>query len=115
MRPSIRPAPLILTATVLAAGCRKEDPRVTNLGVGIPKDSAMVVMELETAQRPSSWLVNGQYIETFEVRYPGVEGPRDSVSRKQITPLVLIDGKVAGWGWKFWDSVGQANGIPTGK
>lgn len=115
MRPSIRPALLLLTVAVFAVGCRKEDPRVQNLGVGISKDSAMIAMELPTTQRPSAWLVNGQYIETFEVRYPGVEGPRDSLSRKQITPLVLIGGKVAGWGWKYWDSVGQANGIPTAK
>lgn len=117
MRPSLRRSPILLALvlTIVAAGCRKEDPRVKQLGVGIPKDSAMKVMELTTAARPSSWLINGQFIETFEVRYPGVEGPRDSLSRKQLTPLVLIGGKVAGWGWKFWDSVGAANGIPTGR
>jgi hypothetical protein len=105
---------LIAAVSVIAlAGCQREDPRVKALSAGITKDSAMTVMEIPGSERPVSYLINGQFIETFVVRRTGVEGPRDSLSRSQTTPVVVIGGQVAGWGWKYWDSVGAANGIPV--
>jgi hypothetical protein len=108
-----RTARLALASTVLlmATGCAKDDPRVADLGVGIPKDSAMGVMGLPATDRGEAYLMNGQYIEAFVVRKPGVEGPRDSLSRRQFTPVVVVDGKVTGWSWKHWDSVAGQNGI----
>ena len=100
-----------LTLAVLAAGCTREDPRVKALGVGISKDSAFAVMELPSTERGEAYLMNGQYIEAFVVRKPGVEGPRDSLARKQMTPVIVVDGKVTGWGWPHWDSVAGANKI----
>ncbi len=96
---------------VLVSGCTKDDPRLQNLGVGISKDSVFAVMELPDTERGEAYLINGQYIEAFVVRLPGVEGPRDSLSRKQMTPVVVIGGTVTGWGWDHWDSVAGANGI----
>jgi hypothetical protein len=90
---------------LIASGCAKVDPRVKALGVGIPKDSALAVMELSPTDLGEAYLIDGQYIEAYVVRMPGVEGPRDSLSRDQLTPVVVIDGKVTGWGWAHWDSV----------
>jgi len=116
MRRSIISCTRIAAATaavLLLAGCQRDDPRVSDLAVGITRDSARTVMEIPGSERPVSYLINGQFIETFVVRRPGVEGPRDSLTRKQTTPVVIIGGQVAGWGWKFWDSVGAANSIPV--
>ena len=110
---SIRPSPLAVLAALSLAGCQREDPRLAGLGVGITRDSAKVVMEIPGAEFPLSYLINGQSIETFVVRRRGVEGPRDSLTRAQTTPVVLLGGQVAGWGWAFWDSVGAANNIPV--
>jgi len=104
---------LAAAALILVSACAKEDPRVQNLGVGISKDSAFAVMELPDTERGEAYLMNGQYIEAFVVRKQGVEGPRDSLSRKQMTPVVVIGGKVSGWGWDHWDSIAGANGIET--
>ncbi len=104
---------LAAAALILVSACAKEDPRVQNLGVGISKDSAFAVMELPDTERGEAYQMNGQYIEAFVVRKQGVEGPRDSLSRKQMTPVVVIGGKVTGWGWDHWDSVAGANGIET--
>lgn len=103
-----------LAITLLAAaGCQREDPRVKNLTAGISRDSAKVLMEIPGSELPYSYLIEGEFIETFVVRAPGVEGPRDSLTRKQTTPIVLIGGQLAGWGWAFWDSVGAAKNIPV--
>ena len=105
---------LVAAVSVLAlAGCQREDPRLKGLAQGITKDSAMAVMEIPGSERPLSYLINGKFIETFVVRRRGIEGPRDSLTRKQTTPVVMVGGQVAGWGWAFWDSVGAANNIPV--
>ena len=104
---------LVAAALLLVSACAKDDPRLQNLGVGISKDSAFAVMELPDTERGEAYLMNGQYIEAFVVRKQGVEGPRDSLRRKQMTPVVVIGGKVTGWGWDHWDSVAGANGIET--
>lgn len=111
--PSFRLSVLAALALLSLAGCQREDPRLEGLGVGITRDSAKVVMEIPGAEFPLSYLINGQSIETFVVRRRGVEGPRDSLTRAQTTPVVLVGGQVAGWGWAFWDSVGAANNIPV--
>lgn len=98
---------------VLVSGCTKDDPRLRDLGVGISKDSVFAVMGLPDTERGEAYLMNGQYIEAFVVRKEGVEGPRDSLGRKQMTPVVVVGGKVTGWGWDHWDSVAGANGIET--
>lgn len=98
-------------ALLLVSACAKDDPRESSLGVGISKDSAFAVMGLPATERGEAYLMGGHVIEAFVVRKPGVEGPRDSLSRKQMTPVVVVDGKVSGWGWKHWDSVAGANKI----
>lgn len=102
---------LAATALVLISGCAKGDPRLKGLGVGISKDSAFIVMELPAEEQGEAYLIDGQYIEAFVVRMPGVQGPRDSLSRGQATPVVVIGGQVTGWGWDHWDSVAGAHNI----
>jgi hypothetical protein len=102
---------LALAAALLLVSCRKEDPRVKNLAVGIPKDSALSVMGVKPTDHGQAYLMGGKYIEAFIVRKEGVEGPSDSLTRGDLTPVVVVDGKLAGWGWKHWDSVADANKI----
>jgi hypothetical protein len=103
-----------LTALLLAAvaGCRRDDPRIRNLEVGMVKDSAVAAMG-GAAERPYAYLVGGQYIEALIWRRKGVEGPMDELGRNQLTPLVVVDGALSGWGWAYWDSVAAAHGIPV--
>jgi len=108
-----RVAVLALSVTLLLASCRKEDPRVKNLTIGIPKDSALSVMGVLPTDHGHSYLLGGKYIEAFIVRREGVEGPSDSLSRGDFIPVVLVDGKLTGWGWQHWDSVAGANKIPV--
>lgn len=102
---------LVLLAGLALTGCRREDPRLKNLEVGIPKDSALAVLGVRAGERPASYLINGQFIEAMMIRREGVEGPLDSLSRKEYTPIVTLNGNLSGWGWKYWDSLASANKI----
>jgi hypothetical protein len=101
--------PLSLVAIV--AGC-SGDARYQTLAVGIPKDSAVKLMGVEKPQRVDPYLTNGHYIEAMYYRKPG-QG--DSVPDRKLSPVVVVDGKLVGWGWKTWDSVAEANHIPVAK
>jgi hypothetical protein len=104
---------LVLVLSMAVTACRREDPRVRNLSEGISKDSAIAVMGGPSMDAPESYLVSGQYIEAMLYRREGMGGPRDSLRRNDLTPVIVINGSLAGWGWKFWDSVAGAHGIPT--
>jgi hypothetical protein len=62
-------------------------------------------------EQPYSYLVDGQFIEAMIYRRDGAEGPIDSLDRGDLTPVILVDGKLTGWGWEHWDSVAGAHRI----
>jgi hypothetical protein len=102
--------PLSLLAVV--TGCSSGDARSKALAAGIPKDSVVTLMGVEKPQRVDPYLTNGHYIEAMYYRKPGQS---DSVPDRQLLPVVVIDGKLVGWGWKAWDSIAAANKIPVAK
>jgi hypothetical protein len=102
----------VAIGSLVVLGCSSEDARLKDLSEGITKDSAMAVLGVRAGERPAAYLVKGKMIEATMIRRPGVEGPLDSLTRKQYSPVVIIDGKLAGWGWKYWDSVGKEIGLP---
>jgi hypothetical protein len=105
----------VAIGSLAVLGCSREDARLKNLSAGISKDSAMAVLGVTTAERPATYLVKGKMIEAMMLRRKGAEGPLDSLPHEQITPVVMVDGKLAGWGWKFWDSVGTEIGLTKKK
>jgi hypothetical protein len=102
--------PLALLAVI--AGCSSGDARYKTLAAGIPKDSVVKLMGAEKPQRVDPYLTNGQYIEAMYYRKPG-QG--DSVPDRKLSPVVVVDGKLAGWGWKAWDSIAGVNKIQVAK
>ena len=101
----------VTVGSLAIMGCTRDDPRLKNLSAGITKDSTMTVLGVHTAERPATYLVKGQMIEAMMLRREGVEGPLDSLPKTDYSPVVIVDGKLAGWGWKYWDSVAQAIGV----
>jgi hypothetical protein len=102
--------PLSLLAVV--AGCGSGDAHLKSLAVGISKDSVVKLMGVEKPQRVDPYLTNGHYIEAMYYRKPGQS---DSVPDRNLSPVVVIDGKLVGWGWKTWDSIAGANKIQVAK
>ena len=103
---------VVAMGSLAMLGCRAdEDARLKGLTAGISKDSALSVIGVQSGERSAAYLVSGQLIEAMMIRREGVEGPLDSLSRQQYAPVVIIGGKLAGWGWTYWDSVSGANNI----
>jgi hypothetical protein len=97
--------------SLLVLACARDDARLKNLTVGISKDSALSVLGVTSGERPATYLVKGKTIEAMMIRREGIEGPLDSLTQAQYTPIVVVDGKLAGWGWTFWDSVSNEIGL----
>lgn len=84
-----------------------------DLATGISKDSAIVVMGGERPSRIDPYLVSGNYVESMLFIRPGTEPVGvDTLPDRARTPVVVINGTVAGWGWGFWDSVATVHNIP---
>jgi len=102
---------LCAVALLLTTACSSSDPRTGALTVGITKDSARTVMGASQPQE-LPYLVNGHYIEALLYAREGKSAAELAESApRSLTPLVVVDGQLTGWGWAVWDSVASANGI----
>ena len=101
----------MLAGIVVLSGCERADPRLEHLTVGMGKDSALAVMQWQPTKL-EPYLVAGQYIEGMFYARPGTT---DSASRqpRKMTPVVLVNGKLIGWGWEVWDSMAVKYNIPV--
>jgi hypothetical protein len=113
-RRSIRALPLIAVLILAACG----DARVRKLGVGMTRDSALKILALDTptpdslphVYRSDRYLINGM-TEIWFYTPTRAKAPKDTVPEKDLTPIVMHDGKLTGWGWAHYDSVAKALGI----
>jgi hypothetical protein len=100
---------LSLLVGVVLTACSRPDPRFEKLSVGIPKDSAIALIGIEKPQRSDPYLVNGHYIEALYYAKPGADSGQ--TPDRKMSPVVVVDGLLAAWGWKQWDSIATANRI----
>ncbi len=87
------------------------DSRLKNLSVGMGRDSVAIVMETDAPHRSESYLLDGKFWEIFYYGR-GELGSADSVAWRELSPVVLADGTVAGWGWNYWEDEAERLGIP---
>ncbi len=120
-----------LSAASVVVAC--QDKRVQAVDTGITRDSAMSVIshDLKPNAGPDSfpnvykrerYLIAGKNYEVLyfngdNAKQPVVNGvaPKDTVPLKNLTPIVLVENRVIGKGWSFWDSVATANKIQIKK
>lgn len=107
----VRPAAVAALLALVIAGCERADTRLEHLSAGIAKDSALALMGA-TPERTDPYLYQGQYIEALFFARPGGSGPEAKEDRR-MSPVIVINGQLAGWGWAYWDSVAAANSIPV--
>lgn len=111
-------------AVVVTAAC--SDARLEKLSTGISRDSALAVINegasgdsLARVYRQESYLLpntQGNVLLTNVLIYDKKgrkEGTEPDAPASSMTPIVIIDGKVTGWGWTYYDSVATANKIPV--
>jgi len=103
-----------------------EDKRVSQLDTGITRDSAVSVLATKINPGAGSdsfpnvymrekFLVAGKNLEVLYFTPNNEKVTKDTVPMKQLTPLVFLENKMIGKGWKAWDSIAQAHSIPVKK
>ena len=117
--------PCALAGAVVLAAC--EDKRVKAVDTGITRDSAisLIAHDLPANAKSDSlpnvyirerYLIGGKNYEVlfFTPRNDKAQPGKDTLWGK-LTPIVLVDNKTVGTGWKVWDSISTANKIPLKK
>ena len=113
-----------LSCAAVTAAC--EDKRVKQIDTGITRDSVMSVISqdlpkgsgqdsLPNVYLREPYLIAGKNYEVLYFTEHDEKVGKDTVPFSKLTPIVLIDNKVIGRGWDFWDSVSRANKIPLKK
>jgi hypothetical protein len=96
-----------LSILLLTTGC--SDSRLSGLSEGINRDSVATLLEAEAPDHQQSFLVGGVF---WEILYFGAEVQVDSTTDlRTLAPVVMSDGKVAGWGWGFLDETAYEAGF----
>jgi hypothetical protein len=115
-----RPARLAITAASVAllAGCG--DANIRKLTPGIPRDSVLKILALGSTTandttpnvyREERYLNNGHWTSILFYSNTGKKEGADTIPEAELTPIVLRDDTLTGWGWAHHDSVAKANNI----
>jgi hypothetical protein len=98
-----------------------QDKRIRELDVGITRDSAIKIIadgmqpKLDTIQnvyRHNRYFVQGREFDIYLFDPENRKFWEDpEVLDKELTPVVVVDGKVDGWGWGHMDDVTSKYGI----
>ncbi len=99
----------ILLVLLLGAVTACGDSRLGDLTEGIDRDSVAVVMGVADPDHQENYLNRGVFWEILYYAVPG--GVADTAALRQMSPVVLTDGKVAGWGWGFLEEAAVDNGF----
>lgn len=105
-----------------AAGCASlSDIRAQNrqkllqLSIGASKADVLRIMGTETVKADEGSVITNPYrselyrsgAHTFELilYYTDIKKADGAITDDELTPIILMDGKVDGWGWSYWDAV----------
>ncbi len=109
LRPDLR---LLALGALLLATTACGDSRLSHLATGIDRDSVTVVMGSDAPHRSESYLLDGKFWEIFYYAKTGTL-QEDSIPWRKLSPVILADGKVAGWGWDYWGKEAARLNIPV--
>ena len=117
--PEVRHGRSLLPAISLLRLCACGDASIKKLSTGITRDSLLKIVgqgsttgdSLPHVYRTERYLLSGKMTDVYFYIPTDQKSPADSVAEKELTPIVLTDGKVSGWGWTYFDSLAKANKI----
>jgi hypothetical protein len=118
--------PLLALAAACSDYSEVGEDLLKPITAGVSRDSLLTVMgsgpltgryadtlSLDHGFRLSKYLVSGQYYEVLYYR-EATGDVAEPVRQHTETPIILKDGKVLGWGWKFYVDEGMKKiGLPT--
>jgi hypothetical protein len=110
----------ILQVLALGALAACADKRIEKLSTGISRDSLLRILAAEETSadslphvyRAERYLIKGQILEVLFYTKTNAKAGKDTLPEKKLTPIVLQNGKVGGWGWSYFDSLAKADSIP---
>jgi hypothetical protein len=102
---STRPSRLLAATTLVLALTACGDRRLKDLSLGINRDSVAVVMHTDSPHRSESYIMEGKFWEVLYYAEDGVPAA-DSIPWRELSPVVIADGGVVGWGWDYWEREG---------
>jgi len=109
---------LVLMAALFITGCATMSDRtlvsnsksLNNLSLGMSKEEVLKIMGTEPVTSEGQSVDNPYRRDifkgssnTYEILYyvSDVKINDGSISDNELTPIVLLDGKLVGWGWDF--------------
>lgn len=108
---------LLLVGCVSLDAIRAENrQRLMNLSTGMTKSEVLAVMGTKTIMSEDGQINNPYRTEmyrsqghTFELLlyYTDKKRADGAITDDELTPLVIMDGKLDGWGWSYWDGLIQ--------
>lgn len=88
--------------------------RLMNLSPGMTKNQVLSIMgvnnvwatKINNPYRTEFYRKNGH---TFEVLlyYTDLKSLDGAITDDELTPIIILDGKLDGWGWTYWESLIQ--------
>lgn len=111
-----------LACASILVGC--QDKRLTRLHAGMTQDSVLTVLaqnlrpgsggdSLPNVYLAEQYVLDGKHYTVWYYTPNDEKATKDTVPFKKLTPLVLVNYRLAGTGWGYWDSISQANKIPV--
>lgn len=115
---------LLLVASILLAGCAssetirdKNQERLLRLSKGMTKAKVLKAMGTKTTRDPLSpglslIIPNPYWTEMYRsndhtfkllLYYTDRRSPFGAITDDELTPIIIIDGKLDGWGWPHWE------------
>jgi hypothetical protein len=95
------------------------DANIRKLDAGITRDSVLKILAMGSTATDSTaniyreerYLHNGQWISILMYSNTGKKEGQEPIPEGDLTPVVLRNDTLTGWGWAHHDSVAMANNI----
>lgn len=116
---------IVMTVTVFLSGCASSTSqiradnrqRLMGLSVGLSKQEVLEKMGTKTIQANDGTVVTNPYrTEMYHAKgsvfelllyYTDIQKSDGAITDDELTPIVLKDEQVDGWGWSYWNDVMQ--------
>ena len=120
---NMRIAILVLSMSLLLAGCVSLDAirsqnrqSLMSLSPGMTKQEVLVVMGTKVIMSEDGQINNPYRTEMYRSQghafelllyYTDKKRADGAITDDELTPLVIMDGKLDGWGWSYWNGLVQ--------
>jgi hypothetical protein len=111
----------LFAATAVAIACG--DKTVAKVDTGMSREQAIAILTgdsgapvagrdtFKNVHRRSRYILKGKEMEVLWFTPTGAVPGKDTLPFRELTPIVVFDGKVIGKGWDFWEKTAAENNI----